>query len=304
MDARDPSPNPAAGRTLQRGTRVGSVELLAWAWRAPGVDAWVASDASGARVLVQVAVGLPHGRERLARAARVLDGFVHPGAPAVVGVHLDADPPHLVAAVSGDAALRGPLPSGDALAAIAGLSSMLAAAHATARWNPDLRPGTVVGTAKAPVATDWGTAWCAGMDGGPGAAEAPARDVAALGRLLFSLLTGLPASPKDNDPGQHFPEEVRALVRRLTGPIEAVPRTAREVGYLLRELGADPEVVATPMPASRRRFRTARRMMRPPEGRDAQPGHAIVLLLVLVVWGCVFASMLAAAVVAAAAMGF
>jgi hypothetical protein len=251
------------------------------------VEAWHASSAEEGPVLLQIAVGQPHGVERLARAAKVLAGFAHPGCVRLVREELGGDPPHLVLAAPKTTVLRGPLPAASALEAGAAVAVALSAAHASAVWGPDLRAGTVLGPPDAPVVTDWGSAWRAGMKPGEEPEGSVARDLLALGRLVYALLTGLPPGPKDLDPGDGFSDDVRAMVKRLTGPPEARPASAREVAFALRELKADPAATASQAPD---RFATPRAMLRRPKPEPRltvghAPGAAVVFLLGCVVLG-------------------
>jgi hypothetical protein len=188
-----------------------------------------------------------------------------------------------------DPGLRGPLPVGLALEAAAAVAVTLSAAHGQAIWGPDLRAGTILGPPTAPVLTDWGTAWRAGMSPGEEPEGSVTRDVAAIGKLLYTLATGLPAGAKDLDPGEGFPEPVRAMVRRLTGPAAERPATAREVAFALRELRADPKASGGRAPE---RFAKHEVMLRRPKPEPRAtvghaPGLAVVVLLGCVVVGAV-----------------
>lgn len=203
----------------------------------------------------------------------MLAGFSHPGSVRLVREELEGELPHLVLAAPHTTGLRGPLPAALALEAAAGVAIALSAAHASAIWGPDLRAGTILGPTEAPVITDWGTAWRAGMNPGEEPEGSVGRDLLAVGRLAYALLTGLPPGQKDLDPGEGFPDDVRALVRRLTGPPEGRPGTAREVAFALRALKADPGASESQAPD---RFATPRAMLRRPrtEPRSVVVGHA------------------------------
>jgi serine/threonine protein kinase len=238
------------GTEYTRGAAVGPYTLSERLYRGSGREAWRAEGAEGA---VTLCIATGGDRAGLTREEELLVRLDHPAALRVQASHVDADPPWLEVAWPAGRLLRDalrprPLKVADALALTRELAGLLAHAHARGVFGPDLRPAAVVLSDQGPVVAGWSTAWRAGPSVATGEVPPAQRDVAALGALLYSMLTGARGDDEPLDPGEPFAQSVRDLVRDLTGPVDGRPKTAREISYRVRGLLNEPDALRDPPP--------------------------------------------------------
>jgi len=202
-------------------------------------------------VLAPASVGLAHAEVQLMREACVLEILHHAGVPRVYecGVHERRSwvaSEHIAGTSIDDAAARGPLPIGDALAVIRDAAAVLAHAHRRGVVHRDLRPGSIVRTAQRafPVClVDWGDAAihdtalprladpCARFYRAPELIEGDrgngAADVFALGAVMFEAATLVLPEPVQKFPG--VPPALHQLLANMLARPPADRPTAEAV---------------------------------------------------------------------------
>jgi len=230
-----------------RGDQLGGWQLTERLYRSSGMQLWRATAEPDRVAGIKLGTIAP-----LRREGSVLTGVSDAAVPACT-VHIDGERPHLQLDLPAGMVLqarirRRAMTVPEALEVAMELAGVLARLHAKGVFRPALRPSSVLlRPADGLMLLDWSTGWRAGQavtDDEPPVAQ----DVAALGMLLYAILTAARAIPGDAglDLGDGYSDVLRDLVRRMTGPVAERPGTLREVSYTLRGMLTDPSALIAP----------------------------------------------------------